>query len=175
MNKFKLFLVFAAGALLAGCASAPKEEAAQKKYNNPIVEREMKKNEKLAKQTVRQMARSRQVPSVDFEFDSIHLAPTAYPTLDKVAEIMNANRFLKLIVEGHTDTVGSHEYNDWLSAARAMSVKSYLVSRGVYPDSIQIYGYGKRYPLTKDDSPEGRNANRRVRFIFTDRHWQSVY
>ena len=89
---------------------------------------------------------------------------------------MTADRSMKLIVEGHTDEVGTDEYNDWLSSARAMSVKSYLSSRGVHPDSIKTYGHGKRRPLIRlDDDPEARACNRRIEFTLTTRHWETVY
>jgi len=45
----------------------------------------------------------------------------------------------------------------------------------VHPDSIKVYGYGKRFPLTLENSPEGRQTNRRVRFIITNRYWEAVY
>ncbi|MDR0646251.1 MAG: OmpA family protein, partial [Elusimicrobiota bacterium] len=92
-----------------------------------------------------------------------------------IATIMTANRKYKLIVEGHTDTVGADDYNDWLSKARANAIKAYLVSRGVFADSVTTYGHGKRLPLVNDDSPDGRACNRRVVFTLTVRGWETVY
>ncbi|WP_428898094.1 OmpA-OmpF porin [Parelusimicrobium proximum] len=168
---FALFILALFCFVTVSCRTTPAAEP----QPDPIISREKKKNERLAKQTKDQMAKSKQIPSVDFEFDGIKLDPSAYPILDKVAQILVENRHWKLIVEGHTDFIGSEEYNDWLSKARAMAVKSYLVSRDVHPDSIMVYGYGKRRPITMDDSPEGRATNRRVVFIITTRYWQSVY
>ena len=132
--------------------------------------------EKGRNQTVDEMRASRKIPSVDFEFDGIVLVPSSYEVLAKVAAIMVADRSMKLIVEGHTDEVGSDEYNDWLSSARSNAIKSYLCSRGVHPDSVKTYGHGKRRPLIKiDDSPEARACNRRVEFTLTTREWNTVY
>ena len=127
------------------------------------------------RQSVEQMRDSRKIPSVDFEFDSIILAHSAYDTLDKIAAIMTADRKFKLIIEGHTDSVGTDDYNDWLSKSRANAIRAYLVSRDVYSDSITTYGLGKRKPLVNDDSPDGRACNRRVVFTLTTRHWATVY
>ena len=126
-------------------------------------------------QSVDEMRKSGNIPSVDFEFDSFVLVPSSYETLDKVAEILTSNTKLKLIIDGHTDEVGSFEYNDWLSNARTNSVKSYLVSRGVHPDSIKIFGHGKRMPLINHDSPEARACNRRITFRITKRPWGMVF
>ena len=129
----------------------------------------------LRRQSVSEMRESRKIPSVDFEFDSIVLVPSSYEVLNKVADIMTSNDKFKLIIEGHTDEVGSNEYNDWLSKARSNAIKSYLVSRGVLPDSIKTYGFGKRKPLVKGDSPAVRACNRRVEFVLTIRDWGTVY
>lgn len=176
-----LLLLSVCAVLLSGCYSngrkgdnEPKKDS--DRFTLSALCPERSKEEKWAKQTVDQMRESRKIPSVDFEFDSIVLVPSAYEVLDKVAAIMVANRSMKLIVEGHTDEVGTHEYNDWLSSSRSNAIKSYLASRGVHPDSIKTYGHGKRRPLIKvDDSPEARACNRRVEFTLTTRHWNTVY
>lgn len=142
---------------------------------DPIIEQERKKNESYARQSYGQMQMSCNIPSIEFEFDSLQLHERAYEILDKVAKMMHEDKYLRIIIEGHTDNIGGDEYNDWLSKARAMAAKSYLVSRDIYPDSIKIYGYGKRKPLTMDDTPEGRATNRRVIIKCTGRRWNTVY
>ncbi|WP_424245859.1 outer membrane protein OmpA-like peptidoglycan-associated protein [Elusimicrobium posterum] len=173
MKYFKLLLIPVLMLGLVACSSSNKKDGEVKP--DPIIEKEAKKNAKWAKQTSKQMYLSGNIPTVDFEFDSARLATSAYPILDKVAEFMVPNPKIKLIIHGHTDRVGDPDYNYWLGARRAMEIKSYLVSRGVYPDYIKIYSYGSSRPLTYDDSPEGRRTNRRVEFIITDRHWHAVY
>jgi outer membrane protein OmpA-like peptidoglycan-associated protein len=170
--------------LLGGCYNTqrkeqqPPQQQAQEKENN-FTKSSLcymrSDEEKWSAQSVEQMRESRKIPSVDFEFDSIILKREAYQTLDKIAKIMTGNRRYKLIVEGHSDSVGTDDYNDWLSKARANAIKAYLVSRGVYSDAITTYGLGKRTPLVKDDSPEGRACNRRVVFTLTVRNWETIY
>lgn len=157
--------------LIAGCASAPSQERATAALSAKI----KREQAALSRQTAAQMKESRKLPSVDFEFDSVHLTPSAYPVLDKIAELLISDPYTKLIIEGHSDIVGSEDYNDYLAASRAMAVKSYLVSRGVYPDTVTVYSYGSKRPLTRDDSPAGRALNRRVEFRLTDRTWKTVF
>lgn len=176
-----VFLTAVLSVLLGGCYSAEKKQDndVQRENDNFTLSAlcpERSKEDRWRKQTVDQMRESRKIPSIDFEFDGIRILPSSYEVLDKLAAIMTADRSMKLIVEGHTDEVGTDEYNDWLSSARAMSVKSYLSSRGVHPDSIKTYGHGKRRPLIKlDDDPEARACNRRIEFTLTTRHWETVY
>ncbi|MDR0734150.1 MAG: OmpA family protein [Elusimicrobiota bacterium] len=178
--KFNFIPVLIICILLGGCYSS------QKKAQQPQQEKEkdftksgicyMRSDEdKWRTQSVEQMRESRKIPSVDFEFDSIILERSAYQTLDKIAKIMTGNRRYKLIVEGHADSVGTDDYNDWLSKARANAIKAYLVSRDVYSDAITAYGLGNRMPLVKDDSPDGRACNRRVVFTLTTRNWETIY
>ncbi|WP_428065281.1 OmpA family protein [Candidatus Proelusimicrobium volucris] len=175
-----LFIVPVLAILLGGCYSAERKNKEVKRdsdlFTLSALCPERANEEKWRNQTVDEMRASRKIPSVDFEFDGIVLVPSSYEVLDKVAAIMVADRSMKLIVEGHTDEVGSDEYNDWLSSARSNAIKSYLCSRGVHPDSVKTYGHGKRRPLIKiDDSPEARACNRRVEFTLTTREWNTVY
>ena len=163
-------------ALISGCMNSGKKETkVNDKFTLSAICPERADEERLRKQTVEEIVKSRKIPSVDFEFDGIILLPSGYEVLDKVAQIMTADRRYKLVIEGHTDEVGSDEYNDWLSSARANAIKSYLVSRDVYADSIKTYGYGKHFPLVKSDTPEARACNRRVKFVLTTRPWAMVF
>lgn len=148
---------------LAACASVTYEE------------REWAKRDAQKLQTIKEMIASRDLPSIDFESDKALLLPTSYPTLNKIAQILIDNRTLKLIVEGHCDDVGSDEYNDALSYARAQAVKNYLTGRGVWPDYIKIYGYGERKPLVNNTTEAARALNRRVEFELTTRNWQAIF
>lgn len=126
-------------------------------------------------QSVRQMIRSRELPKIEFEFNSAVLLPESYRTLDKIADVMLHYPDMKLIVEGHTDDVGSDDYNDELSLARAGAVKEYLVQLGIYPDFIRVKGYGKRRPVVYGTTNEARSLNRRVEFVLTTRSWQAIF
>ncbi len=160
------FIVLAGAVLiLCGCASQPmlkddKEEA---------------RRAALELQSIMDMAASRQIPPVEFEFGSARLLETSYPLLDKVAEVLLQHNKLKLIVSGHTDDIGSMEFNDKLSLERAGAVKMYLAVKGVYPDSVRVYGYGYRVPVSRENTDKGRALNRRVEFRITLRDWGTVY
>jgi outer membrane protein OmpA-like peptidoglycan-associated protein len=72
---------------------------------------------------------------------------------------------LKLQVEGHTDSVGSADYNQRLSENRAASVRAYLVDSGIAPNTIGTTGFGETMPVASNDTPAGRQQNRRVELI----------
>ncbi|MBQ8844298.1 MAG: OmpA family protein [Elusimicrobiaceae bacterium] len=178
----KVLKVFAAAVLslgLAACAAnkTHEEEADIPRLpeRDPIIQIEAEKNAKLFKQSVDEMAESRQLPDITYEFDSIQPPDYSYEFLDKLAELLLTRRNMKLIIEGNADIVGDKEYNYWLGSSRASAMKAYLVSRGVLADRIRIHSYGADRPLTLDTSKEGRRTNRRVHFVLTTRTWQSVY
>lgn len=175
--NLKPFLVILAAWSVAACASQPtaEEELTRPKKADPAIAEQQRENEQLARQSAVHMGKSMKVPSVTYEFDSIRPPDEAYPLLDKLAEVLKENPTLHLIVEGHTDILGSEEYNYWLGAARAAAMKSYLVSRGINAERIRIHSYGKDRPITLDNSTEGRKANRRVEFKLTKRNWKAIY
>ena len=91
------------------------------------------------------------------------LQPEAAKSLDAVARAIKSRAAPEVIVIGHTDFVGSHEYNDRLSLQRAHTVRDLLVRRGVSPDLIQTAGRGKREPIV--DTTAAELQNRRVEII----------
>lgn len=171
----KIFLILVVASFMASCASSQKETQDPQKIADPAIAQEQYKNDKLSKQSLKQLQKSLQVPSITYEFDSVRPPEESYALLDKIAAVLLENPNLHLIVEGHADSLGSAEYNYWLSASRAASIKSYLVSRGINAERIRIHAHGKDNPITFDMSPEARKVNRRVEFTFTKRDWQSVY
>ncbi|PIS47449.1 MAG: hypothetical protein COT17_03415 [Elusimicrobia bacterium CG08_land_8_20_14_0_20_51_18] len=138
-------------------------------------EREQQKRADLELQSVMQMVMTKNVPPIDFEFNSAELKASSYELLDKVFEILDKYPKLKLIVEGHTDDVGGDAYNKKLSLMRADAIKTYLVRRGIHPDSVRIYGYGESVPVLAEKTEEARALNRRVEFRITTRDWATVY
>lgn len=173
----KLFLVFVAALVLGACASAQKEEdnIPRLPAEDPNVIAAEELNYKLYQQTPTQMYQSKKLPSINYDFDSIRPPEYAYPFLDKLAVLMTQKADTHLILEGHSDVLGSDEYNYWLSGSRAAAVKSYLVSRGIEADRIRIHAYGNTRPITLDNSQDGRRVNRRVDFKLTTRMWKSIY
>ena len=102
-----------------------------------------------------------------FKTGSSELLPGARERLAKVSGIVLAYPSLHLQVEGHTDSVGGDEYNQQLSEKRAASVRDYLVQQGIAPDSIEARGFGKTEPIASNETPEGRQQNRRVELVLS--------
>jgi outer membrane protein OmpA-like peptidoglycan-associated protein len=103
-----------------------------------------------------------------FDTGQATLKPGANLALTRLATFLNANPQTKVIIEGHTDSRGSGEYNEVLSERRARSVATELMSRGISADQLQTLGRGKGYPVASNDTPEGRQRNRRVEIVFSD-------
>lgn len=93
------------------------------------------------------------------------LNTSAQISMDKIAVFLQEKPNRNLLVEGHTDNVGSDTYNQGLSEQRAEAVKSALVKRGVAADRIVTIGYSKKYPIAGNDTALGRQQNRRVEVI----------
>lgn len=106
---------------------------------------------------------------VEFKTDSAQILPVSDTLLTAVREIINGHPELKNIsVEGHTDNVGGASYNEGLSRRRAASVVAWLIGHGVDPDRMSSVGYGLRRPLDTNNTPAGRQRNRRVEFHILD-------
>ena len=88
-----------------------------------------------------------------------------YPVLNSVALVLKEYEKTMIDVVGHTDSTGALQYNMQLSQARANSVAQYLQSQGVQTVRIQTQGMGPQYPVASNDTPEGRQQNRRVELI----------
>ncbi|ROR01900.1 OmpA/MotB family protein [Desulfosoma caldarium] len=105
-----------------------------------------------------------------FESGSAELKPSAYPILDKFARFLNEASYTAY-VDGHTDNVpiNSPEFssNEELALARGYAVLNYLSTHGQVPSTkLALAGYGETQPLAGNDTPEGRQLNRRVEIIF---------
>jgi len=100
-----------------------------------------------------------------FKSGSYELMPGARERLAKVSGIVLAYQGLHLQVEGHTDSIGTDEYNRRLSEQRAGAVRDYLVQQGINSDVITAAGFGKSEPVASNDTPEGRQQNRRVELV----------
>ena len=100
---------------------------------------------------------------ITFDYDRSDIKPQFRATLDEVAQTLNAYNQTFIDVLGHTDSTGSHDYNQGLSERRARSVADYLSARGVSPARMATRGYGETAPLYQpDDTEVKRPANRRV-------------
>ncbi|GAB6073993.1 OmpA family protein [Nautilia lithotrophica] len=103
---------------------------------------------------------------LNFDFNKAIVKKIYYPELQKVAEILKNNPNLKIEVAGHTDNIGSDEYNLKLSQKRAEAVKNILVNKfGINPNRIVAKGYGEKYPLVPNTTATNRALNRRVEIV----------
>jgi len=105
------------------------------------------------------------ISDVLFEFNKYSLNPGAREKMAKLSGILLAYPGLTIQVEGHTDSVGSDEYNLKLSQERADAVRAYLISQGVSPGTVTSVGLGKANPVASNDTNTGRQQNRRVELV----------
>ena len=106
--------------------------------------------------------------AIEFGFDSADLGGEDRELLSRVAGILLTSSGFSVAVYGHTDDVGTDEYNQTLSERRARSVRDYLVEAGVSPDIVSTLGYGKSSPRDEGTTPEARAMNRRVEIAIID-------
>jgi outer membrane protein OmpA-like peptidoglycan-associated protein len=100
-----------------------------------------------------------------FAFGKADLSPGAVRNLDKLTGFLEKHPDRDLLIEGHTDSIGSDEFNRVLSQKRADAVKEALVEKGISPDRIATKGYGKQFPVASNDTESGRQLNRRVEVV----------
>jgi hypothetical protein len=106
------------------------------------------------------------VYSIYFTFNSDVLRPESEPTLKEIADVLKKHPDWKLGVNGHTDGIGSDDYNLDLSKRRAAAVRAALVTRyGIAGTRLTTAGYGKTQPKDKNATLEGRAKNRRVELV----------
>jgi outer membrane protein OmpA-like peptidoglycan-associated protein len=146
-------------------AAAAKDQVAA--ANDRAAEARAQLDALQAKQTERGMVLTLG-SNVLFDTNSDTLKPGADEALSRVAQFMQAQSSTKLRIEGHTDSTGSDSYNAALSQRRAQAVASALITRGVDPSRIQAVGRGMEVPVATNDTPAGRQQNRRVELIFSN-------
>ena len=105
------------------------------------------------------------MPDVLFDFNKYTLKPEARERLARISGIVLAYPDLKLEVEGHTDSTGSHEFNQRLSEKRAASVRDYLVDANVPVNNVMARGLAETDPVADNKTAAGRKLNRRVEMI----------
>jgi len=98
-----------------------------------------------------------------FDFDKYNLKPAGKQALDElVREMGDLSDVAKIMVVGHTDSIGTAQYNQGLSERRANTVRNYLIEKGVDAGKIEAIGRGKSQPVADNSTREGRAQNRRV-------------
>lgn len=103
---------------------------------------------------------------VNFDFDKYNIRSDARPILDEAVTILKEEDAEVIIAEGHTDSIGTDQYNMRLSTRRANAVRDYLVKQGISASRITIKAYGETRPVATNDTADGRAQNRRVEIRF---------
>ncbi len=103
--------------------------------------------------------------NIFFEFNEYNLLKDSYPELRRVANFMINNPEINIEIRGHTDSIGTEEYNMELSRKRAKTVADFITKYGVTDSRISVKGYGESKPVAPNNSEENRRKNRRVEFV----------
>jgi outer membrane protein OmpA-like peptidoglycan-associated protein len=106
---------------------------------------------------------------INFDFDRATLRPEAYPVLFNAAQVLMTNPDINVEIQGHTDNIGSDNYNQRLSERRAETVRQWLVAKGVAANRLTTVGFGESKPITDNKTPQARELNRRVEFRVLNR------
>jgi outer membrane protein OmpA-like peptidoglycan-associated protein len=119
----------------------------------------------VARPTVKEeKALNKALRAINFKSGSAELTEDSYSALMAIVSFLKQYPFLKYEIQGHTDSKGNDDYNLLLSAARAASVRYYLVSQTIPDSTVIAIGYGKTRPIASNNTAEGRALNRRVEF-----------
>jgi len=102
--------------------------------------------------------------NIFFDFNKADLKTESYEELDRLTSFLQDNKKIEIEIAGHTDNVGSDEYNQKLSQQRVESVVAYIVSKGIDKNRLQAKGYGESKPIASNETEEGKSTNRRVEF-----------
>jgi outer membrane protein OmpA-like peptidoglycan-associated protein len=145
-------------------AAAAQSEAATAQNALAITRQELQ--DLQAKQTERGLVMT--LSDVLFDTGQATLKPGADRALDRLGQFLKDSSGTHVMIEGHTDSVGTDDYNLGLSQRRAQAVADALGARGVSADRIATKGLGKVYPVASNDTQAGRQQNRRVEIVFSD-------
>ncbi|RMG96205.1 MAG: OmpA family protein [Deltaproteobacteria bacterium] len=104
------------------------------------------------------------IEGIEFDFNEATIKPESKPVLDKAIEVLKEFPEIRVEIVGHTDNVGTREFNLELSRRRAEAVRDYLVRGGIDPSRLRVRGAGPDEPIAPNDTEEGRAKNRRTEF-----------
>ncbi len=109
------------------------------------------------------------VHNIYFEFDKAYLRRESISTLDDIVRQLKRNPKIKLEIQGHTDNIGTKEYNRKLSERRADAVMEYFIKNGISPERLRSRGFGETKPIADNKTEEGRSKNRRTEFLILEK------
>jgi outer membrane protein OmpA-like peptidoglycan-associated protein len=140
------------------------------RFRDTIIQLKLRPTEKEEK------ALNKELKGVNFQTASAELTSDSYKHLNLIVTFLKKYQYLRYEIQGHTDSRGEDTYNLLLSAARAASVRNYLLQQGIPDSSIIAIGYGKTKPIAPNTTAAGRALNRRVQFVVieTDDDYQRL-
>jgi outer membrane protein OmpA-like peptidoglycan-associated protein len=106
--------------------------------------------------------------NIFFDFNKSELLPQSTTELDNIYEMLITNPNWNVEISGHTDSVGTSDYNLKLSKSRALNVVNYLIEKGINPKHLIAIGFGENKPVSENETEEGRKLNRRTDFTIKD-------
>lgn len=116
-----------------------------------------------------QIGKAYTLDEIYFDSDSDNLTEQSKKVIDGFVEFLSENPKVKIEIQGHTDDVGSDEYNNKLSANRAHTVYNILVEKGIENSRLNYKGYGESQPIADNKTEEGRKMNRRTIFVIIEK------
>lgn len=105
------------------------------------------------------------INNIYFKYNSYELTDDSKKVLDEFVKFLNENSTIKIEIQGHTDNIGTEEFNKTLSENRAKAVYDYLVENGIAANRLKYKGYGFSKPIADNSTEEGRARNRRTEFV----------
>ena len=107
--------------------------------------------------------------NVEFDFNKSFIKEKYHDDIKKMADFMKEHPNTKIVIKGHTDSIGKKSYNMRLSRARAKSLRQYLINKfGINGSRITTIGYGPNKPIASNDTEEGRQQNRRAEAVIEE-------
>lgn len=116
-----------------------------------------------------QVGKSYNLDDIYFDTDKDNLTESSKRVIEGFYEFLKENPKVKVEIQGHTDNVGSDEYNQKLSESRAMTVYNLLISMGISSQRLKFKGYGEAKPIADNSTEDGRSKNRRTVFVITEK------
>lgn len=104
-----------------------------------------------------------------FDLNKADLKPAGDQTINRLAKFMKEYEDRRVRIEGYTDSTGEAAYNQGLSVRRAEAVRDALLTQGIARQRIEVEGYGERFPVVSNDTSAGRQQNRRVEIVISDK------
>jgi outer membrane protein OmpA-like peptidoglycan-associated protein len=159
----EFFLILPAGETYGISVSADGYVFSSERYEVPVEEgyQELRIDFKLTKVKV---GESVQINNIFFDFNSDSLKAESEPELLRVIKLMAEYPDLKIEIQGHTDSVGTDEYNLALSERRGNAVRNWLIIHGVAENRLTVVALGRAVPAAENATEEGRQKNRRTEF-----------